>query len=131
MNNKIDSEIRSAVAWAAEKNLSLLKGGARFVFDAQGQATACDPLGAVLLKHNKVPAGIGLNPDALVRPGFIGMLSEILEVDAGWQHRFFMGYDRGYQVVLISEKDGKTKESKDDVSFYGMSLAKELFKKKA
>jgi hypothetical protein len=131
MNNKIDTEIRTAVAWAAEKNLPLLKGGAWFIFDAQGQATACDAIGAVLLKHDKVPAGIGIDYNALMRPGFSKMAAEILGVDSGWLHRFFMGYDRGYQVMLISEKDGKTKESKDEVSAYGISLAKEFFKKKA
>lgn len=131
MNNKIDSEIRKAIAWAAEKNLPLLRGGAWFIFDAEGQATACDAMGAVLLMHDKVPAGIGKDPANLVRPGFSQMAIDILGVDSGWLHRFFMGYDRGYQVMLISEKDGKTKESKDEVSFYGQSLAKEFFKKKA
>lgn len=130
MNTKIDKEIRKAVAWAAEKNLLLLRGGAWFIFGEQGTPTACDAIGAVLLMNDKVPAGIGLDLDALQYSGFYRTAVQLLEVDTGWLHRFFMGYDRGYQVTLISEKDGKTKETKDEVSSYGISLQKELFKKK-
>lgn len=127
MNNKIDAEIRKGIAWAQENNIRIVWGGPWFIFNAEGNATSADAIGTILLMHGKVPAGMGLDTEDLVRPGFIKAACEILGVDPGWLHRFFMGYDRGYQVMLIGEKD---KEIKDEVSWYGITLQKELSKKK-
>jgi hypothetical protein len=51
----------------------------------------------------------------------------MLETDFNWLVRFWMGFDRGHQVLLINDKD---KEIKDDVSAFGIQLAKELADKK-
>ena len=127
MNAKIDTEIKKAAVWAQENNIRLIKGGARFWFNAEGNAVAADIIGAMLLMHNEVPPGIGLDNARLVNPGFSAKAAEILEVDRVWMYRFYMGYDRGYQIMIINEKD---KESKDDVAAYGITLSKELFKKR-
>ena len=56
-------------------------------------------------------------------PGYLKRVCEILEVDFHWLKRFWLGFDRGYQVMLIGDKD---KESKDEVASFGIQLAKEL-----
>lgn len=133
MNSKINKAISDAIIWAKDNNVFLIHGGARFIFNAEGNATHADIIGAILLMNNKVPAGIGLDYRNLVTPGWDKMAAEILEVDSWWLYRFYMGYDRGHQILFISEGDKKSKkakEIKDEVSKFGISTVKEIFKKK-
>jgi hypothetical protein len=137
MNNKIDKEIRKSIVWAQDCNIQLIKGGARFHFNDNGNAIAACPIGSLLLMHNKVPLGIGSpgNYIALSAFPFGSEAAKILEVDLSWLYRFHMGFDRGYQIMFIVESDKdkkskKDKEIKDDVSQYGIALSKEFFKKK-
>jgi hypothetical protein len=113
VNNKIDKEIRKSVIWAQDNNIELIKGGARFIFNADGQATAACPIGATLLMHDKVPAGIGLDYKTLSLYPFGTEAAKILDVDLAWLYRFHMGFDRGYQIMFIIDND-KDKKSKKD-----------------
>lgn len=125
MNVKIDTEIRTAYALAKSKGIKILQG-AWFEFDSTGAVVGCDAIGAVLLKNNLVPEGIGLDTIRLSTPGFCASACKALEVNGSWLHRFFMGFDRGYQV-MIEDKESK-KESRDDVSAYGIQLWREFNK---
>lgn len=127
MNNKIDKEIRESVAWIKENNIKLIKGGAWFYFK-DNRAIEADFIGAVLLKNGAVPDGISLDLKLLVRPGFSKSACDILGVNSNWLHRFWMGSDRNYQVMIIGDPEAKIKDRKDEVAAYGISLSKEFFK---
>lgn len=120
MNSEIDKKLRDAIFWADYNNIKIKKG-IWFRLDSSYKVTESDIIGALLLSN-----GLDLSNINFSKPGFLAKAQELLEVDYFWLYRFFMGFDSGYQI-LIKEKD---KEIKDEVSFYGICLAKELFKRK-
>lgn len=122
MSVKIDAEIRAACTEAKAKGVKIAKAF-WFELDANSQVIGCDPIGAVLLRHNKVSFSNPLNVESLSKPGFIKEACLLLDVDPGWLYRFWMGYDRNYQIWFTTDDK---KEIKDDVSSYGISMAKEL-----
>lgn len=71
------------------------------------------PCGAILLKNNK---------EYLVKNGFtLGWLKELyllLDVDYYWLRRFWLDFDRGYQVEIceFDKKGNLVKTSLDDIS---------------
>lgn len=121
--NKIEV-IRNACLQAKAKGIKLLSGGHWFDLTGQGESKiySCCAIGAVLLTDKDFT--IAEDP---VRPGYIKKACEMLETDPSWLVRFWMGFDRGHQVLLVNDKD---KEIKDDVSAFGIQLARELADKK-
>lgn len=111
--------IRNACLGAKEKGIKLVRGP---WFDLTGSGelklVGCCAIGAVLLSDDNFEIAI----DSCT-PGYLKKACEMLECDSHWLIRFWMGFDRGHQVMLISDKD---KESKDDVSSFGIQLAKEF-----
>lgn len=127
MNAKIDKEIRESVAWLKENNIELIKGGPWFIFQ-NNKVIGADLIGAVLLKNNLVPEGIGSNLEKLSNPGFTRTACEFLDINFSWLHRFWMGSDRNYQVMIVGDPEKKIKDRKDDISAYAISLTREFFK---
>jgi len=85
-----------------------------------------DPIAAVIIAQDKLPPGIDpLNPETLVRPGLLRVACELLDVDHAWLYRFWMGYDRAYQILFFDEE--KKTSTKDEVSAFGIAMRKELF----
>lgn len=124
MNNKITALIQESIAIVQAQGIRIVKGPWFDFTGENGKIIGCDPIGAVILAKEAMPAGI--NPfdcATLVRPGFIKVACELLNVDPSWLQRFWMGFDRGHQVTLIDDKD---KEHRDDISAYGIQLAKQL-----
>ncbi len=111
----VESKIKSAIQYAHSKHIKVAPG-IWFEFNESRQVIRCGPLGALLLQHN-----CNLDVD-LARPGFCDKVCEILEVDMFWLRRFWLGFDRNYQVLIETEK----KETKDEVSAFGIELRKEL-----
>lgn len=108
--------IRKACLEAKAKGIKLHRGP---WFDLVGGTPyACCAIGAVLLTDKDFK--FAEDPS---HPGYTKRACQILEVDAGWLVRFWMGFDRGHHVTLVHDKD---KESKDEVSGFGIQLAKEL-----
>ncbi len=128
MNVKIDTEIRAAYSEAISKGLNILHGSAWCEFGSEYKLLGVDPIAAVILKNDKFPKQDQINDEFLSNPGFIKAACEILKVDPSWIYRFFMGYDRSYQIMIVQEKEKK--ETKDDVSNYGISLYKEFVSSK-
>ena len=116
--------IRNACLQAKAKGIKLFSGGHWFDLTGKGESKiySCCAIGAVLLTDNEFSM-----PEDLSRPGFVRKACEMLEVDPSWLVRFWMGFDRGHQVLLVNDKD---KEIKDDVSAFGIQLARELTDKK-
>jgi hypothetical protein len=121
--NKIEV-IRNACLQAKAKGIKLLTGGHWFDLTGKGESKiiSCCAIGAVLLTDSEFT--IAEDPS---RPGYLKKACEMLETDWHWIFRFWMGFDRGHQVLLVNDKD---KEIKDDVSAFGIQLAKELADKK-
>lgn len=118
MNQRIAKRIREGVAWARINNLVLLSGGAWFEWDGE-HVVGADPLGAVLLMSGLVVK----RPEDLARPGFCDLVRGELGVDNFWLRRFWLGFDRGFQVVIT---DVEGEEIKDDVSAFGIQLWREV-----
>lgn len=121
MNVKTTTQLREACALVKSQGIKIVRGP-WFVYEGD-KIVACCATGAVLIANNKV----SVKPTDLSSPGFMKMACEILGIDGRWLYRFFMGFDRGYQVTLILEdKESKKKtEVKDDVSEFGIQLWKE------
>lgn len=113
--NKVEF-IRTACLKAKSKGIRLNRGPWFEIKD--NNIKACCAIGAVLLSDEK----FSLAQDSS-NPGYVKKACQMLEVDPGWLVRFWMGFDRGHQVILVNDKD---KEIKDDVSAFGIQLAKEL-----
>ncbi len=125
MSLKAHTLIREAVAHVRQLTppIPVLKGGAWFVWDAE-KITATDPIGAVLIMRDLVPKEMDpKRPETMVRPGLIKAACEVLGVDPFWLYRFWMGFDRGFQIQF-TDKDDKT--TRDDVSEFGIALGREL-----
>lgn len=120
-------QLREAILWAREKGISVVRGP-WFDWTGPGQSiVACDPVGALLLKSGLV-VGPSQTPE---KPGYTTLASKLLGVDFFWLRRFWLGWDRGYQVTLFVVSDcfsGAEREKKDDVSAFGIQLWKEFNK---
>ena len=119
MNQKVTSQIREACLWAKANGHKLLSGGAWYDFTTT--PWGCDALGALLLQQKLVTKPNG--PE-----GLSGLVKATLDVDDFWLRRFWLGWDRGYQVMITKSEKDKEIESKDDVSAFGISLRKEMSK---
>jgi hypothetical protein len=121
--NKVEV-IRNACLQAKAKGIKLFSGGHWFDLTGKSESKiySCCAIGAVLLSDPEFV----LAEDSS-RPGYTKKACEMLEVDWYWLVRFWMGFDRGHQVLLVNDKD---KEIKDDVSAFGIQLARELADKK-
>jgi hypothetical protein len=119
MSVKAFVQIRQACEKIQAQGIKICRGP-WYTFSADRLVQECCAMGAVLLVA-EVPY-----PEDLVKPGFLKEACRILEVDAFWMQRFWMGWDRGHQVKFYSEKNGKTYESDDEVSAFGISLAREF-----
>jgi hypothetical protein len=121
MNNKTSEAIRTACERAKEKGLRIHQGP--WFEWSGGKVVGCCAIGAVLLEAGKInPEG---EPDleTSVNPGYVKAACQTLGVNASWLYRFWMGFDRGYQIMLIDDKE---KESKDDISAFGIQLRREF-----
>lgn len=117
--------IREACAEMPVRGIRLIYGGAWFEWSSD-RIIATDPIGAVLIAREALPTGLDpKRPETLVRPGLVEAACKTLDVDAFWLYRFWMGFDRGFLIRVINDKD---QESRDDVSEWGIALAKELFR---
>lgn len=125
MNVKIATQLREAIAWAREQGIQIVRGGPWFDWTGPGQSiVACDAVGAVLLKN-----GLVTKPSPTPEtPGYMRLAAKQLDVDAFWLRRFWMGWDREHHVTLVIKEKESEKETKDDVSAFGISLWKEMNK---
>jgi len=123
VNIKTTTTIREACSYVRDELGIKIIGGAWFEWNGD-KIVATDPIGAVILKAGKVPKEIDpKHPETLSQPGLIKVAKDELGVDHFWLYRFWMGYDRFFQIKAITDKD---QEIKDDVSEFGISLAREF-----
>jgi hypothetical protein len=129
MNVKVTTLLREACAAMPARGIQVVCGGAWYVWDSE-KILGADPIGAAILVADKLPAGLDpKDPSTHVRPGLMEAACKLLDVDAGWLWRFWMGYDRNYQVMIVTEEKGKErKESLDEVSAFGMALRREILR---
>jgi hypothetical protein len=123
MNLKIVTLLREACAAMPARGIEVIRGGPWYVWDSE-KIVGADPIGAAILMAGKLPPGLTTNPESLVRPGLVQAACELLNVDPMWLYRFWMGYDRRFQIMVIS----KDQESRDEVSEFGIFFAKEIFR---
>ncbi len=116
MSAKAFETIRSACIAARDRGLRLHRGP-WFNLNAD-TIVGCCAIGAVLLDLPR--------PADLSNPGFVKAACDRLDVDAFFLQRFWMGWDRGHVVTLVREKDGKSSESKDEISGAALALAREF-----
>lgn len=114
MNTKVSDRIREACNAARARGIKLHRGP-WFTFTGTEVTGAC-AIGAVILAEDR-----HVVEDAS-KPGYVRAACEILKVDAGFLYRFWMGFDRGHQVTIVSGDE----ESKDEVSAFGMQIAREF-----
>ncbi len=128
MNVKITTMLREACTAMPARGIQIICGGAWFIWDSE-KILGADPIGAAILAADKLPAGLDpKDPATHVRPGLVEAACKLLDVDPGWLWRFWMGYDRNYQVMIVTEEKGKDrKESLDEVSAFGMAFRREVF----
>ena len=125
MNNKIEEIIRSAIKEMAGRGIKICHGGAWMEFEGN-KIIAVDPIAAVIIVNNKMPILDSI--DKLSMPGLLQLAVNFLEVDSFWLYKFWMGFDREFQIMFFVERKGKIiKETKDDVSEFGITLTKEIF----
>jgi hypothetical protein len=128
VNLKTSTLIREACAFVRENGYQIIRGGAWFEWDSE-KILACDPIGAVLIYKGAVPKELDpKRPETLVNPGLMEAARDVLDVDHFWLYRFWMGFDRGFQIKVTNEKSDT--ETKDEISESGIALARELFQKK-
>jgi hypothetical protein len=127
VNTKITGLIREGCAFVrTEMGIQLIRGGPWFEWDTT-KIIASDPIGAVILHQKALPEGLDPSrPETLVNPGLIQAACRLLDVDHAWLYRFWMGYDRQYQILFTDEE--KKTSTKDDVSEFGINLGRELFR---
>lgn len=127
MNTKIVELIRESCAHCVQRGIKICHGGPWLEWKGTTIIEA-DPIAAVIIAQGRLPEGIDpLNPETMVNPGLVRVACELLDIDHGWLYRFWMGYDRGYQILFYSDEERKN-ATKDDVSAFGISMRKELFK---
>jgi hypothetical protein len=127
VNIKTAALIREACVYARDTlRLRLLSGGPWYEWDSE-KIIGTDPIGAVILKCRALPSGLDpKRPETFANPGFIAAARTLLGVDHFWLYRFWMGFDRGFQILVYSDDD-KT-PSRDDISEFGIALYRELFR---
>lgn len=129
MNQKIDTAIRQGIATC--QNLGIkLKAGAWCELSGQ-EIVSCDPIFAAIFSDLFVDGCKIVQNVAEMdfsRPGWIKQACIRLNVDPGWLHRFWMGWDRAHHVTIVSKDKDKETESKDEVSAYAIQLRKEFLK---
>lgn len=108
--------IRNACLAAKAKGIKLHRGA--WFNMVGGSPYACCAIGALLLSDENFKFA-----EDPTNPGYVKKACQILECDPHWLQRFWMGFDRGHQVMLVNDKD---KETKDEVAMFGLQLAKEL-----
>lgn len=119
MSLPASSIIRNSCNFVLDKGIVLHQGA---WFDSEnGKVSSCCAIGAVLLAN-----GIAVSETPQF-PGYVRAACKILGVNSQWLYRFWMGFDRGYQIRILSE-DGKT-ETFDDISGLGIQIRKEFLKK--
>jgi hypothetical protein len=121
MNNKTTVMIEDACQTIIAKGMRIVRGP-WLEFDNDNKIVACDPLVACLIVNDKMPALVPSNLEQMSNPGLIKAICLLLKVDVAWLFRFWMGFDRGHPLIIISDKE----EFKCEVAAYGMQLAKEL-----
>lgn len=129
MNVKIDTAIRQGIAACQALGIKM-KGGPWCELEGD-QVISCDPIFAALFTQNFVSfeKNSDETPFNFSRPGWIKAACIHLNVDPGWLHRFWMGWDRGHHVTIVSKKEDKETESKDEVSAYAIQLRKEFLER--
>lgn len=75
--------------------------------------TSCCPMGAVLMDRC-------IDFEHLTIDQYVSTVCSILDVDQWWCHRFWMGFDRGYQIHFEVAVNNAIKLIKDDVSGFGL-----------
>ncbi len=122
--------LREACKEMEVRGIKILHDGAWYDWDSE-KIIGADPIGAAILVADKLPPGLDpKKPETMVRPGLMQAACELLNVDAGWLWRFWMGFDRGYQVTIVTEEKGKErKESPDEVSAFGLALHREVLRR--
>lgn len=127
MSLKIATMLREACQAMPARGIRLIRGGAWYEWNGEPKIVAADAIGALILFHDKLPKTLDpLDLESMVRPGLSEVAQELLGVDRFWLYRFWMGYDRNYQILAITDKNVETR---DDVSEFGITFARELFKK--
>ncbi len=112
--NKPEDILRESIQEVQSKNIKVLPG-AWFEFSTENKIISCCPIGAVILNHNRYQSH-----------GLVKIACELLGVDTYWIRRFWLGFDRKYQVMIEIEKDDKKVWIKDNVALFGISLRREL-----
>lgn len=126
MNLKIMTLLRESCDEMAARGIAIVHGGAWYIWESD-RITGADPIGATILAQGKLPEGLDPNkPETLVRPGLMQVACELLGVDAGWLWRFWMGYDRNYQVTIVTGEGQARKETADEVSAFGIAFRREV-----
>lgn len=127
--------VRAACATARGRGL-VLRRGPWFVWETRTPNPTADPqtpvpteccaLGAVLIASRDRSDPLPF-PEDLSHPGYVQAVSTLLSVDAFWLQRWWLGWDRGHQVIFTHERDGgRPYEVQDEVSKAAISLAKEF-----
>lgn len=98
-----------------------IKGGGSYLEISNGNIISVDPLIACLIYKNKINEDYS-NIESLVRPGFIKLICQILGVDAFWIRKFWLGFDRQYQILILDENEKEI--GQDDVSKFGIHVFK-------
>lgn len=122
MNVRIVTLLRDSCREVSSRGIRIIRG-AWAEWDTE-KIIAADPICAVLIVQGRLPPGLNpMDPATMVRPGLWTPACELLGVDTFWLYRFWMGYDRGFQILSVNEKG---EENKDDVSEFGINFAKEV-----
>lgn len=101
-------------------NINIVRGHL-FSFASNNDVIACDATGAILLENKSTLLHF--------EPGWMKELCKFLDVDSFWLWRFWMGWDRNFQVLVENtSKGGHTTFSRDEVARLGIKLAKEYAK---
>lgn len=120
MKNDPFGIIRSASILARENGLSLSKGSL-FTWEGIGyeRLVACDGTGAVLWQNN-----LHRSDNRILD------LCRLLDVDAWWLHRFWIGWSQNTTLSIVDIRGNNIIEiiGEDDVSKEASKLSKNLFR---
>lgn len=125
MNSKTNDIIIAACEEVIKRGLTLCRGGAHFEVK-DNQIVSCDPITATLMVGGFLPELDFSDLNQMAHPGIIEAAWTHLGLDPLWLYRFWMGYDRDYQIILIKDEGDKTTHTKDDVSKFGIFVAKKF-----
>ena len=127
--SKQEDILRQAIQAARERGIVITRG-ATFDWTQPGPqgipvraevASSCDATGAVVL----FMGWPGLSP------GWLQAVCEFMDVDAFWFWRFWLGWNRNYQVqvwVDDAKLPGKGRWIDDEVCHFARRLARELLR---